>query len=354
MTSLKNVLYLGWLGKGNVGDDVLFELFKTMFYKYNQSKTTNVNIDPYPIIQNYHIDVSAYDLIVLGGGSLIHLEYWLKICERGMQENIPVVSWGTGFDYAYKPESYDSLIPPPYKQSWFLDLYEKFDYMSVRGPFTKKMLENLGVKRNIDEIGDPALIYESEIFEDRLNAKADKKHILVNWGTSYNNIFGKNELKLEQELVTVIQSLLTNGYKVTIYPIWIEDIPAVKRLSEKVNDDRCHVLTEVYEAKLLQKMINSAYLTINMKLHANILSASGNRPFISLAYRGKCFDFARSVDCLEYTVGTDIVTAEKILALVKDIEENYLNIIERFHVAKSSYTPKLIASIQTLSGVLNH
>lgn len=38
MTQLKNILYLGWLGKGNVGDDVLFELFKVMFYKYHQSE----------------------------------------------------------------------------------------------------------------------------------------------------------------------------------------------------------------------------------------------------------------------------------------------------------------------------
>lgn len=38
VTQLKNILYLGWLGKGNVGDDVLFELFKVMFYKYHQSE----------------------------------------------------------------------------------------------------------------------------------------------------------------------------------------------------------------------------------------------------------------------------------------------------------------------------
>src|SRR5699024_89736 len=122
---------------------------------------------------------------------------------------------------------------------------------------------------------------------DKLDMKNQSKTILMNWGTSYNNIFGKNELVIEQELVRVIRILISQGYTVSIYPIWVEDIESVKRLSQKVNDDRCVVHTVVYEAKTLQKMINDSYLSINLKLHANILSAAANRPFISLAYRGK-------------------------------------------------------------------
>ena len=355
MVQIKNILYLGWLGKGNVGDDVLFELFKFMFYKYHPSKSNDiaVNIDAFPIVQNYKVDLSAYDLIVLGGGSLIHLPYWLNICAEGMRSGIPVVSWGTGFDGAYKEKHYHSLKLTENHVDYFKSIYEKFDYLSVRGPFTTKMLTNLGVEKEIHEIGDPALVYVSEIFDNHLEVVKEHKHILINWGTSHNNIFGRNELFIEEELVTVIRTLILQGYIISIYPIWTEDINAVKRLGQKVNDDRCNVQEVVYEAKILQKVIQNSYLSINLKLHANILAAAAGRPFISLAYRGKCFDFSTTVDCLDYTIATDAVTSDRILDLVQNIEHDYDDIVEKFNVAKAKYHPRLIESIQVISGILN-
>lgn len=354
MSQIKNILYLGWLGKGNVGDDVLFELFKFMFYKYHRPKGAAdvVNIDAFPIVQNYKVDLFAYDLIVLGGGSLIHLPYWLNICAEGMRNGVPAVSWGTGFDGVYKEEHYHALKLTENHVDYFKSIYEKLDYLSVRGPFTTKMLTNLGVEKEIHEIGDPALVYVSEVFDNHLEVAKEYKHILLNWGTSHNNIFGRNELFIEGELVTVIRALISQGYVVTIYPIWTEDINAVKRLGQKVNDSRCHVQEVVYEAKILQKLIQNSYLSINLKLHANILAASANRPFISLAYRGKCFDFSKTVDCLDYTIATDAVTSDKILDLVRDIEHSYDDIIEKFNIAKGKYHPRLISSIQRISDIL--
>src|SRR5699024_6460261 len=144
--------------------DVLFELFKTMFYKHHQSgnKSYAVNIDPYPLLNNYKIDLAYYDLIVLGAGSLFNLPFWAKICEEGIKNGVPVVSWGTGYDDMYKDGQYDfSRLK---HTDYYRAIYEKFAYISVRGPLTKSMLTHLGVKNNINEIGDPALAYASETF----------------------------------------------------------------------------------------------------------------------------------------------------------------------------------------------
>lgn len=354
MVLIKNMLYLGWLGKGNVGDDVLFELFKYMFYKYHENKSNKevINIDSIPVVEGYKIDLASYDLIVLGGGSLIHLPYWLNICAEGMKKGIPVVTWGTGFDGLYKEENDHAIHLTGQYTSSYRNIYENFDYLSVRGPFTTNLLTNIGIKKEIHEIGDPALVYDSEISGDHLEVARQDKHILINWGTSYNNVFGGNELMVEQELAITIKSLISQGYIITIYPIWTEDISAVKRLGQKINDARCHVQEIVYEAKTLQKITQNSYLSINLKLHANILSAAANRPFISLAYRGKCFDFSRTVNCLDYTIATDIVTSRKILNLVQNIETNYDNIVGRFKEAKAKYHPKIVDSIQTMSEIL--
>src|SRR5690625_1010073 len=354
MVHIKNILYLGWLGKGNVGDDMLFEQFKNMFYKYTTLDRSSicVNIDMYPIVENYQVDVSTYDLIVLGGGSLIHLFYWLNICEEAIEKKIPVVSWGTGYDGQYKIEDFESISISAENLSRYKSIYNKFSYLSVRGPFTKKMLRNIGVEKEIHEIGDPALLYASEMIGNSFKT-SDSKEVFVNWGTSYNHIFGNNELLVEHELVKVIHHLLDEGYKITIYPIWTEDRIAVKRLASKINRPNCTYYSIVYDAQTLLKILRNCHFSINVKLHANILAASVNKPFISLAYRGKCFDFAKTVQCLDYAIATDEVTSTKVLDLVEDIIANYSNIMTRYKNAKDIYHPRLKQSIQFISNLLN-
>lgn len=356
MNQIKNILYLGWLGKGNVGDDVLFELFKVMFYKYHQSQdNSNVNIDAHPSVNHYKIDVAYYDLIVLGGGSILHLPFYLNICAEAIEKQIPIVTWGTGVDWFFRLDDLETINLPFGNRDDFKKIYEKFDYISVRGPFTKNMLRNLGLEKEIHEVGDPAIAYAKELFgENLLENDTLNKTILVNWGTSYNNIFGKDELKVERELADAIKALILKGYFVTVFPIWTEDIKPVERLVQLVNDERCQAIPQVYEAKILQNLIAQSYLTINFKLHANILSASANRPFISLAYRGKCFDFAESVNCSKYTVSTDELTSNVILHLVEEIEANYTDIIHGISQAKHKYYPELVKSIQIISDILNN
>lgn len=345
------------MGRANVGDEVLFELFKTMIYKYFKPNNQNVmiNIDMYPNHSNYKIDLSTYNLIVLGGGSLINLPFYLNICEEGLKKGIPVVSWGTGVDGMYKIKDIGIIQIPHDNFEHFKSIYEKFHYLSVRGPFTKSLLVNSGLNKDIHEIGDPALLYATEVFEDQLpDLDEDNKNILINWGTSFNNVFGNDEVKVEQELVATIQKLLSMGYSITVYPIWTEDVESVQSLVQKVNDARCQAITTVYEAKLLMALIAKSYMSINLKLHANILSASANRPFISLAYRGKCFDFAKSVNCEEYAIATDEVSSQKLIELVKRVENNYNEIVETIKQAKNKYYPQLLKSIDEISKILDN
>lgn len=349
-TGQKSILYLGWLGQGNIGDDVLFEIFNHLFNKYNRL-TDNVKIHPFSL-NSKNLNLTSYDLIVLGGGSLLHLPYWLNICKEAIKLNIPVVSWGTGIDGFYKNEHIDNIALSPQTIEQYRNVIEQFKYLSVRGPFTKNALINSGIKNEIYEIGDPALLYETEMI-NKIPEIKNRKNILINWGTSHNNVFGKNEKYIEELLVKVVKTLIRNGYTITVYPIWNEDIEPVKQLVNKINNKNCIGISEVYNALRLQNMINESYLTINLKLHANILSASGNVPFISLAYRGKCIDFAKSVDCLEYAVPTDELSHEKILNLITDIEENYQNIIIRLKKSKEKYHVKLLESFNIISKILN-
>jgi hypothetical protein len=51
----------------------------------------------YPV-DNYKIDLRQYDLVVMGGGSLLMLDYWEDICIEAQEARIKTVVWGSGID----------------------------------------------------------------------------------------------------------------------------------------------------------------------------------------------------------------------------------------------------------------
>lgn len=73
----------------------------------------------------------------------------MRICSEAIKQNIPVVSWGTGIDGFYKGEHLNSIVIPSQLSNQFNKVYEQFKYISVRGPFTKNALLNIGVKMKL-------------------------------------------------------------------------------------------------------------------------------------------------------------------------------------------------------------
>ncbi|MGG3924331.1 polysaccharide pyruvyl transferase family protein, partial [Geobacillus thermodenitrificans] len=62
---MKKVLYIGWLGFQNIGDELLWNVFAASARQY----APDVQIVPSTPKVNWK-DTSPYDAIVLGGGSL--------------------------------------------------------------------------------------------------------------------------------------------------------------------------------------------------------------------------------------------------------------------------------------------
>jgi polysaccharide pyruvyl transferase WcaK-like protein len=65
-------------------------------------------------------------------------------------------------------------------------------------------------------------------------------------------------------------------------------------------------------------------LMVSMKLHAGILAAAANVPFVSLEYRPKCRDFGASLGWEEFLIRTDQLQQdsliERVLVLMGQLE----------------------------------
>jgi len=304
---MKKVLYVGWIGFNNLGDELMWNVFEQLSRRYLDPRQVQV-IPSLPGVDL--VDLSPYDTVVLGGGSLLVPGY-VDVAHRAVQQGKKLLVWGSGYD-TQVPVSLDSqgrLFSPELGESermrqMLRDIAQHAAFFGVRGPLTCQYVQAAGVTKKLQMSGDPGMLLLPD-WEREAAGKEGPPVIGINWGTSYNRIYGKDETAVEDALAAAARQLVADGYHLYLYTMWGPDREANKRLYQKIaKPDRTTLDLAVHHHRDLMRLLTRMEATINFKLHANVLSAACNIPFVCLAYRFKCFDFAHSLAVPELAVST--------------------------------------------------
>lgn len=350
---MKKLLYIGWIGFNNLGDELLWNIFKNTCRKY--FKDDEIEITPsVPSVDLKNLE--KFDTVVLGGGSLL-LPGYLQVLQNALHKGKSVIIWGTGLDWIEK-KNLDLLLEDKlfsleqnFKQKdieVLEEVIEKALFIGVRGPLTKKAIEiMLGNEKSkkVQLIGDPGLLLEGR-FQGRRGEK--KKVIGINWGTTFNRLYGGNEKLVEKQIVKTAKKLIAKGYKIMIYTVWPSDIPSCERLYKSINNpENVEIDKNCYTEQELIEKLSKCRATINFKLHANLLSLAAGVPAIALGYRFKVFDYAESLGLEHLVVSTDSLNlTQEILERVEIIENTGETILKQYESQKNNYIP-LLESIFT-------
>lgn len=357
---MKKVLYIGWIGYANLGDELMYDLFKEEFEQLGESYTLDVANIEHKYLKN--VSIKDYDLIVLGGGSILGGKgnyvhpYIINYLYDCILLNKKVMIWGTGIDWLAK-ELIDQLendVEIPLNASAKLRervgiVFKENVWSGVRGPLAQKLLEQYGVK-DCQISGDPGFLLNLDHIKEQdqitFNLATDqqtKKVIGVNWGTSFNNIYGEDELKVEDQLADALNQFIKDGDHIYLYTVWNTDLPAIERLYSKLDDPTKVTLDKtIYNHNQLLSLMQNFTFTINFKLHANYLSLAANVPFIALGYRFKMFDFVKSVDLEELIISTDESNiSERILSIQSNIENQSAEIKAKMASYLSLYRERI-------------
>lgn len=339
---MKRILYVGWIGFNNVGDELMWLLFRDLCRAYLPDKKYDVIPSiPGVDIRNY----GPYDTVVLGGGSLL-IPGYIDVAYQAALKKKKVIIWGSGHDRQEFPvmdangKVTANLAYTGENQATnekLAELVRLSEYCGVRGPLSYQFLEDSGVSM-ADAIisGDPAFLLPAP--SPIIRSKGSRT-IGVNWGTAYNRIFGGSEEKVEEQLAEALRQLIAQGYRVNIFSVWGPDREACKRLYAKLGDPQNVELDlALYHHEDLLEKLKSYALTINFKLHASYLSAAAGVPFISLGYRFKCIDFGLSASLSDYVLSTgDPQLGAEILDRVGKIEKEANTIREKFYTHQNRY-----------------
>ncbi len=346
--SFRAGIYIGWVGHFNLGDEAMYDLCRQRFSDIHWSRSRDIAYAPNPgqfvrntarnprrIFQHLSDELSTHrrtfslfsktmhklaqwtgqEVGMFGGGTLINrnadvLHNYLGIRQR-TGSLVPIFGSGVNNpDFWLTHES--GWID---RRAEWVSVLAELPVVGVRGPVSKDFLDDAGAQ-NVVVCGDPAVLFHKQ-YADMSSSlhKTGPLHIGINTGDCLERMWGRAD-DVEESFVALARWLRQAGHRIEIIPIWHKDVPACLELARKAGLDGSAVSPVLYTPASFLARAENLDLMVCLKLHAGILAAAANVPFVSLEYQPKCRDFAASIGWEEFVIRTDRLQPGRLIDVV--------------------------------------
>ena len=283
------IRYVGWVGKDNLGDEAMLE--------------AAVRLMPWGEVATRG---EASHLLLLGGGTLINRNQYLGWLTERDSPRIERAVFGTG---VANPEYWGLTEDPDEWQRWL----DTCCYVGVRGPNSAQTLVDWGYTGEIEICGDPALALT------RPEIEVEPGSVLIAPVWTGGELWGKSDHQVFEALASVAARLVSEGRKVTLmscHPSDDRPIILIREMAGAGIDYFCGY-EDVAES---MRAISAAGVVVGERLHACVLAAAAETPFVGLEYRPKVRDFAASVDMERFVFRTDEIDENRLLEVIREAE----------------------------------
>ncbi len=339
----------------NLGDYMLGIGVKNLLRRYlDPQLIAETNLQG-TVFNEYYIENvvnKKYDLLVIGGGGVIHGAHWPNgwfwlIDEKNISKiKIPFIVYGVGYNYFSDEEGI-----PPVGRSHLAQTIKSAAHFSVRNDGSaERVADQLGVV--VPEIPDPGFhigmdrtftIPNTERFViiQVANDKPEHRFLSLAARDSFVNEFRKVVIKL------------AGRYKVIFAPHVLEDI----ELSHKLSDGIANAEVWPFSSYAFDRTFDcvghyqNAEFVIAMRGHGQIIPLSLGTPVISVENHPKHGGLMRKLGLEDYNVlASERELAKELLAKVNLIETRALEYRSRLKNLNEEMLKKSEAAWQDIKG----
>ena len=302
-----SVGYLGWSGRSNLGDDVLFEVIA----------------DALPEVRFAQLPMSAGELarsgvsgaksrkdrpLILGGGTAVGRKNWraaLKAATISCGAEHHLV--GVGVEDP-RFQGLHSFSSGGELQRWRSTL-KRFDRVTVRGPNSAALLADIGVEAAV--VGDPALLLRNAVESPGAAGRCGALGISLGYG---DDLWGHDHARVVDAMAEVAVKRVRDGQEVVFIVVNPDDEKFAKAVAAALPKGSFRFERPQTSAAFLATAAECA-LVVAERLHAGILAVSAEVPTVMLEYQPKVRDFMDSIDAGDLCVRVDRLSSGGVLDL---------------------------------------
>jgi polysaccharide pyruvyl transferase CsaB len=301
--------YGGW----NIGDEAILEGIVKELRRSVSVEITVFSRDPEDTTSRHAVeravparelsreevraDISRLDALIIGGGGILfdnEAEVFLREASIAQELDIPVVIYAVSVGPLANRTTREQLT----------DCFEGAAVVTVRERYSRQLLEQIGVRREIVVTADPALLLEPEpLPPDALEREGlVKDHPLIGLSVRESGVAAPDldEAHYHQLLADAAD------YMVYRHDADLLFIPMERRVqdlqqshavvSKMAHAERATVLKREYTAGQLLSLIGQLDFAIGMRLHFLMFAALQRVPFVALSYAGKVAGFLEDLE----------------------------------------------------------
>jgi len=237
-------------------------------------------------------EIERLDLLILGGGGILFDEeakVYLREVDLALEKRVPVMTYAISAGPLKTPEA----------QKLVRESLSRVDVVTVREPGALKVLEEIGVKRDIVVTADPAFLLEPEPIPpamlEREGFHPERRLI----GMSVREP-GTAAPDIDEEMY---HGLLANAadYMVERFDADVVLIPMEPKMldvrhchaviAQMLRAQRATVLKGEYSSGQMLSLVGRLAFAVGMRLHFLIFAALQGVPFVALPYSSKVEGF---------------------------------------------------------------
>jgi polysaccharide pyruvyl transferase CsaB len=239
-------------------------------------------------------EIEQLDLLLLGGGGLLYdteARAYLRDVRLAQEQHVPTFAFAVGAGPLSDLED----------RKLVCETLQSMDGVTVRDEESKRVLEDVGVKRPIEVTADPALLLTPESFEEQLLRREGIDPAAACVGISVREP-GRAASDLDEDsyhaLLAHVADFIVERFDAEVVFISTErnDIRHAHAVMGQMVAAECgQVLKGRYGPRQLLGLMEYLDLVVGMRLHILIFAALAGVPFLPLPYAGKVWAFAEEV-----------------------------------------------------------
>lgn len=294
------VVLSGYYGFHNVGDEaILFSMIRALREVDSTVEITVLSNDPAFTEATYGVkavnrwkmkEVAAAlrssDGLISGGGSLLQdktgvksVIYYTGVMFLAKMLGKPV------FIYAQGMGPLEGGL-----SRWLTKVaLQKVNAITVRDEESKALLEEIGVRGDIELVPDPVLGLRAEEFDNSWFQEQNFSRPVItvsvrDW---------PSEIDYEKEIALSLDQIAGQGYEIVFIPMHGQDDDVTSRRVAQLME--CEAIVAPYDMSIEEKigLIKLSELVVAMRLHALIFAAVTHVPFVALSYDPKIDSFCK-------------------------------------------------------------